>query len=232
MSTPAVPTPPKKVNRIGLEPAIYRGGKTTLCAGCGHNAISERIIDAFYEMGVDPSRVIKLSGIGCSSKSPAYFLGGGARLQRRPRPHAVGRHRRACWPTRSCIADRRQRRRRHRRHRHRPVRAPDAPQPADHLHHRGQRLLRPDQGPVLADGRPRLEAEERRRQRPAADRHLRAGDRARRDVRGAVVLGRQEAAAVAPQGGARAPRHRACSTSSRRASPSTITRARPRATPT
>src|SRR6201993_2372539 len=70
-----MPTP-LKVNRIGLEPQIYRGSKTTLCAGCGHNAISERIVDAFYEMGVDPRRVIKLSGIGCSSKSPAYFLGG------------------------------------------------------------------------------------------------------------------------------------------------------------
>ena len=53
----------------------YRGGKTTLCAGCGHNAISERIIDAMYEMGVPPERVIKPSGIGCSSKSPAYFMG-------------------------------------------------------------------------------------------------------------------------------------------------------------
>ena len=67
---------PVKVNRIGLEPQTYKGSKTTLCAGCGHNAISERIIDAFYEMGVDPRQVIKLSGIGCSSKSPAYFLGG------------------------------------------------------------------------------------------------------------------------------------------------------------
>ena len=66
--------PGKKLNRIGLEQVVYKGGKTTLCAGCGHNAISERIIDAFYEMGVDPSQVIKLSGIGCSSKSPAYFL--------------------------------------------------------------------------------------------------------------------------------------------------------------
>ncbi len=75
MSTPVVSTPPKKVNRINLEPATYRGAKTTLCAGCGHNAISERIIDAFYEMGVEPTRVLKLSGIGCSSKSPAYFLG-------------------------------------------------------------------------------------------------------------------------------------------------------------
>src|SRR5262245_13505386 len=70
-----MPTP-VKVNRIGLEPQTYKGGKTTLCAGCGHNAISERIIDAFYEMGVDPRYVVKLSGIGCSSKSPAYFLGG------------------------------------------------------------------------------------------------------------------------------------------------------------
>lgn len=76
MSITAVPSPDKKVNRIGLDLQPYRGGKTTLCAGCGHNSISERIIDAFYEMGVDPQQVVKLSGIGCSSKSPAYFLGG------------------------------------------------------------------------------------------------------------------------------------------------------------
>jgi 2-oxoglutarate ferredoxin oxidoreductase subunit beta len=62
------------MNRIGLAVLDYRGGKTTLCAGCGHNAISERIIDAMYEMGVKPERVAKLSGIGCSSKSPAYFM--------------------------------------------------------------------------------------------------------------------------------------------------------------
>ncbi len=63
-----------KSNRLGLQVLDYRGGKTTLCAGCGHNAISERIIDAMYDMGVQPERVMKLSGIGCSSKSPAYFL--------------------------------------------------------------------------------------------------------------------------------------------------------------
>jgi 2-oxoglutarate/2-oxoacid ferredoxin oxidoreductase subunit beta len=74
-STALPPPPPKKLNRIGLEVADYRGSKTTLCAGCGHNAISERIIEAFYEMGVAPHRVAKLSGIGCSSKSPAYFMG-------------------------------------------------------------------------------------------------------------------------------------------------------------
>src|SRR6202048_2906857 len=73
-STPDKPAPAPKTNRIGLSVLDYRGGKTTLCAGCGHNAISERIIDAMYEMGVQPERVAKLSGIGCSSKSPAYFM--------------------------------------------------------------------------------------------------------------------------------------------------------------
>ena len=63
-----------KVNHIGLPIVEYRGGKSTLCAGCGHNAISERIIDAMFEMGVEPERVMKMSGIGCSSKSPAYFM--------------------------------------------------------------------------------------------------------------------------------------------------------------
>jgi len=71
-TTPSAPAP--KINRIGLSVLEYKGGKTTLCAGCGHNAISERIIDAMYEMGVKPERVAKLSGIGCSSKSPAYFM--------------------------------------------------------------------------------------------------------------------------------------------------------------
>jgi 2-oxoglutarate ferredoxin oxidoreductase subunit beta len=68
------PAAPKKVNHIGLDVLPYRGGKTTLCAGCGHNVITERLIEAFWEMGVEPSQVAKLSGIGCSSKTPAYFL--------------------------------------------------------------------------------------------------------------------------------------------------------------
>ena len=71
-TTPSTPAP--KTNRVGLAVLDYKGGKTTLCAGCGHNAISERIIDAMFEMGVKPERVAKLSGIGCSSKSPAYFM--------------------------------------------------------------------------------------------------------------------------------------------------------------
>jgi 2-oxoglutarate ferredoxin oxidoreductase subunit beta len=72
MATASAPAP--KVNHIGLPVLEYRGAKTTLCAGCGHNAISERIIDAMYQMGVEPERVMKMSGIGCSSKSPAYFM--------------------------------------------------------------------------------------------------------------------------------------------------------------
>lgn len=75
MSTVETPVPaPKKTNRLGFEILQYRGGKTTLCAGCGHNAITERIIEACFEMDVQPWQVAKMSGIGCSSKTPAYFL--------------------------------------------------------------------------------------------------------------------------------------------------------------
>src|SRR5438477_12240246 len=63
-----------KENRLGLKATDYSGGKSTLCAGCGHDAISNQIIRAFYEMSVKPERVAKFSGIGCSSKTPAYFL--------------------------------------------------------------------------------------------------------------------------------------------------------------
>ncbi len=61
-------------NRIGLTLAEYKGANSTLCDGCGHDAITSQLIKAFYEMGVDPYTVTKLSGIGCSSKTPAYFL--------------------------------------------------------------------------------------------------------------------------------------------------------------
>ena len=70
-ATPAGPN----VNRVGLTRADYDGAKTTLCPGCGHNAITGGIIQAAYEAGLEPHRVAKLSGIGCSSKTPAYFLG-------------------------------------------------------------------------------------------------------------------------------------------------------------
>ncbi|HVR44996.1 MAG TPA: 2-oxoacid:ferredoxin oxidoreductase subunit beta [Thermoanaerobaculia bacterium] len=63
-----------KENRLGLKALDYQGGKSTLCAGCGHDAISNQIIRAFFEMSVKPEKVAKYSGIGCSSKTPAYFL--------------------------------------------------------------------------------------------------------------------------------------------------------------
>lgn len=62
------------VNLVGLERTDYKGGPSTLCQGCGHDSISSGIIMAAWEMSLPPERVIKLSGIGCSSKSPAYFL--------------------------------------------------------------------------------------------------------------------------------------------------------------
>ena len=65
---------PANVNRIGLTQQEYRGGDSTLCQGCGHNSITSQIIAAAYELSLQPSQIIKMSGIGCSSKTPAYFL--------------------------------------------------------------------------------------------------------------------------------------------------------------
>lgn len=61
-------------NLVGLIKTDYRGNPSTLCQGCGHNSISNQIISAMYEMSILPENVIKFSGIGCSSKSPTYFL--------------------------------------------------------------------------------------------------------------------------------------------------------------
>jgi 2-oxoglutarate ferredoxin oxidoreductase subunit beta len=75
--TTVVETPsagPTTRNRAGLEKGDYKGGQTTLCQGCGHNSISSQIIAAAFEMSLRPEQMVKFSGIGCSSKSPAYFL--------------------------------------------------------------------------------------------------------------------------------------------------------------
>ena len=64
----------KKMNRIGLLLADYKGGKSTLCKGCGHDAITSSIIKACFESGIEPYNIAKMSGIGCSSKTPNYFL--------------------------------------------------------------------------------------------------------------------------------------------------------------
>src|SRR5262250_3377232 len=67
---PALP-----VNALGFTHRDYEGSISTLCAGCGHDSISAAIIQACFELNLPPHRVAKLSGIGCSSKTPTYFLG-------------------------------------------------------------------------------------------------------------------------------------------------------------
>lgn len=73
MAGTASPKPPA-TNRAGLTKKEYAGGKSTLCIGCGHDLISGRVIDACYDLSVKPEELVKLSGIGCSSKTPAYFI--------------------------------------------------------------------------------------------------------------------------------------------------------------
>ena len=63
-----------QVNLVGLSKADYRGNPSTLCQGCGHNSIASQIIAACYELDIIPENIVKFSGIGCSSKSPFYFL--------------------------------------------------------------------------------------------------------------------------------------------------------------
>ncbi|HJW91179.1 MAG TPA: 2-oxoacid:ferredoxin oxidoreductase subunit beta [Anaerolineales bacterium] len=75
MTEQAIASRPRlQVNLAGLEKGDYRGQTSTLCQGCGHNSISSQIIAACYELNIVPETVVKFSGIGCSSKSPAYFL--------------------------------------------------------------------------------------------------------------------------------------------------------------
>jgi len=73
-TNPPAPTPAPKTNRIGLQVVDYRGGKTTLCAGCGHNAIfPSALLNAMYEMGVPPERVAKLAGSGGSRRGRVFY---------------------------------------------------------------------------------------------------------------------------------------------------------------
>jgi 2-oxoglutarate ferredoxin oxidoreductase subunit beta len=67
--------PALKPNALGFTRRDYEGRISTLCAGCGHDSISAALIEACYELSIEPHRVAKLSGIGCSSKTPDYFLG-------------------------------------------------------------------------------------------------------------------------------------------------------------
>lgn len=74
MPKPKVRHPSLPVNLIGLTRRDYEGAMSTLCAGCGHDSITAAIVRAFWELSIPPHHVAKLSGIGCSSKTPTYFL--------------------------------------------------------------------------------------------------------------------------------------------------------------
>lgn len=63
-----------KQNELGLTKEDYKGQKSTLCLGCGHNAIVGQVISACFELNIPPEKVFKVSGIGCSSKAPTYFM--------------------------------------------------------------------------------------------------------------------------------------------------------------
>ena len=162
IAKPKVHHPALQKNAIGLTRRDYEGAITTLCAGCGHDSITAAIIQAFWELSIPPHRVAKLSGIGCSSKTPAYFLREAhgfngvhgrmpalvdRRQRRQPRPHL---HRRL-------------RRRRLAVDRPRPAVPRDPPQRQPALRAREQRRLRPDQGAVLGLGRPGLDSARRAR---------------------------------------------------------------------
>jgi 2-oxoglutarate ferredoxin oxidoreductase subunit beta len=75
LAKPKLHHPELPKNKLGFTHRDYEGTVSTLCAGCGHDSISGAIIQAFFELDVQPHRVAKLSGIGCSSKTPTYFLG-------------------------------------------------------------------------------------------------------------------------------------------------------------
>ncbi len=76
IAKPKVKWSGQRLNELGLSIRDYEGGLSTLCAGCGHDSVTAAIVQAFWELAIRPEQVIKLSGIGCSSKTPAYFLNG------------------------------------------------------------------------------------------------------------------------------------------------------------
>lgn len=76
IAKPIATHPTLKKNSLGLTIRDYEGSMSTLCAGCGHDSITAAVIRAVWELAIEPHRVAKLSGIGCSSKTPTYFIGG------------------------------------------------------------------------------------------------------------------------------------------------------------
>ena len=76
IAKPVVTHPSLERNSLGLTIRDYEGAMSTLCAGCGHDSITAAIIRAVWELALEPHRIGKFSGIGCSSKTPTYFVSG------------------------------------------------------------------------------------------------------------------------------------------------------------
>lgn len=74
IAKPVARHPSMRENALGLTQRDYEGSMSTLCAGCGHDSVTAALIQSFWELDVEPHRVAKLSGIGCSSKTPTYFI--------------------------------------------------------------------------------------------------------------------------------------------------------------
>src|SRR2546423_6886893 len=93
IAKPKVAHPSLPKNALGFTRRDYEGALSTLCAGCGHDSITAAIVEASWGLALEPQNVVKLSGIGCSSKTTAYFVSGGRgsySLHRRPPPIPPG----------------------------------------------------------------------------------------------------------------------------------------------
>ena len=97
MTDQSTQTSKAQVNLVGLSKNDYRGNPSSLCQGCGHNSISSQIIAACYELNIIPENMVKFSGIGCSSKSPFYFLNRIFRFQWTPWTNAITGNRGNVW---------------------------------------------------------------------------------------------------------------------------------------
>jgi 2-oxoglutarate ferredoxin oxidoreductase subunit beta len=163
ITKPKLHHPTLTKNKVGYTRRDYEGKVSTLCAGCGHDSISAAIIQACWELDIEPHRVAKLSGIGCSSKTPDYFLGashGFNTVHGRMPSVLTGANlanRDLLYLGVSGDGDSAS-------HRPRPVRPRHAARRAHGLHRREQRRLRPDQGPVLGHRRPGQQEQEGRGQ--------------------------------------------------------------------
>ena len=156
ITKPKLRHPNLPTNNLGFTHRDYEGSISTLCAGCGHDSISAALIQACFELDIEPHRVAKMSGIGCSSKTPDYLLGNSHGFNsvhgRMPSVLTGSQSRQSRSHLSGCFG-----RRRLGLYRAWPVRPLRASRHQHGLYLREQRRLWPDQRPVLGDRRQRVE---------------------------------------------------------------------------